>query len=341
MKTMKFWTILLAGVAVAAMPFAASAQDEGTKAGRELRAAYDKSLQGKTIAYLPIALGVPLSDEWGRVVQEEAEWRGMKYIVRDPNNNPSAMQQALTALVDQKPDVLIVQNPSVTLLMKDLKRAEAQGTHVIQVNMASNYKSGAFVGVDWREIGRMLANETVKACGTGSGKSGKVQIVQGELTAAASVDQVGAIMEILNKDPNIKVVSNQAANWDANTALNVTATVIQQHPDLCASIGFWGIMESGAAQAIRNAGKIDDVKVFASGEGSQLDCDQVTSGNFSKFLSYKATEQGHDLMFAAETLLMSGDKPGTKNLSYYTRPIWIDKSNASLGGTCFALPKKN
>ena len=92
--------------------------------------------------------------------------------------------------------------------------------------------------------------------------------MQGELTAAASVDQIGGIMEYLNKDPNIKVVSNQAANWDANTALNVTATVIQQHPDLCASIGFWGIMESGAAQAIRNAGKIDKVKVYASGEGS-------------------------------------------------------------------------
>ena len=82
MKTTKFWTILLAGVAVAAMPFAASAQEEGTKAGRELRAAYDKALQGKTIAYLPIALGVPLADEWGRVLQEEAEWRGMKYSVR-------------------------------------------------------------------------------------------------------------------------------------------------------------------------------------------------------------------------------------------------------------------
>ena len=35
----------------------------------------------------------------------------MKYVVRDPNNNPSAMQQALTALVNDKPDVLIVQNP--------------------------------------------------------------------------------------------------------------------------------------------------------------------------------------------------------------------------------------
>ena len=145
------WTALIAGVAIAAMPLFATAQEEGgTKTARELRSSYDKALQGKTIAYLPIALGVPLSDEWGRVVQEEAEWRGMKYIVRDPNN-PSAMQQALTALVDQKPDVIIVQNPSVTLLMKDLQaRREPKGTHVIQINMSSEHKSGAFVGADWR-----------------------------------------------------------------------------------------------------------------------------------------------------------------------------------------------
>src|SRR5215831_9981612 len=142
--TFKAWTsrtltLLFAGAVLAALPTLAAAQEEGgTKTARELRAAYDKALQGKTVAYLPFALGVPLSDEWGRVVKEEAEWRGMKFVVRDPNNNPSAMQQARTALVDQKPDVLIVQNPSVTLLMKDLKRAEAQGTHVIQINMSSN-----------------------------------------------------------------------------------------------------------------------------------------------------------------------------------------------------------
>ena len=145
-------------------------------------------------------------------------------------------------------------------------------------------------------------------------------------------------MDTFKKDPTIKVVSNQAANWDANTALNITATVIQQNPDLCASIGFWGIMESGAAQAIRNAGKIDQVKVYASGEGSQLDCDQVNQGNFYKFLSYKATEQGHDLVAAAVTLLEDDEKPGTKHLEYYTQPIWLDKTNAS-GGNCFALPK--
>jgi ribose transport system substrate-binding protein len=329
--------LALAGAFAVGAPHAIAQEEGGTKTAHEVRSFYDNAVKGKTIAFLPIALGVPLQDEWARVISTEAAWRGMKYVVRDPNNNPSAMQQALTALVNDKPDVLIVQNPSVTLLVKELKRAEAQGTHVIQINMSSNYKSDAFVGADWYEVGRMLAEDAVKECGTGSGKSGKIQIVQGELTAAASVDQIGGIMDVFKKDPAIKVVSNQAANWDANTALNITATVIQQHPDLCASIGFWGIMHSGAAQAIRNAGKIDQVKVYASVEGSQLDCNQINTGNFYKVLSYKATEQGHDLVATAVTLLENGDKAGTKHLAYFTQPVWLDKSNAS-GGNCFQLP---
>lgn len=329
----------LAVTALVAGPTMVRAQEEtGTKTAHELRADYDKDLKGKTIAFLPIATGVPLMDEWGRVIKTEAEWRGMKFIVRDPNANPAAMQQALAALVDEKPDVIVVQNPSVTLLQKELKRAESQGTHVIQMNMSSNYKSDAFVGADWYEVGRMLAEDVVKQCGTGSNTSGEVQIVQGELTAAASVDQIAGIMDTLNKDKAIKVVSNQAALWDANNALNITATVIQQHPDLCASIGFWGIMQSGAAQAIRNAGKIEKVKVYASGEGSQLDCDQVNQGNFYKFLSYTATEQGHDAFVAAEELLEGGTKAGSSHHEYYTRPVWLDKANAS-GANCYPLPK--
>jgi ABC-type sugar transport system substrate-binding protein len=330
-------TVSLTAFALWGLQGTARAQDE-TKTAHELRADYDKDLKGKTIAFLPIATGVPLMDEWGRVIKNEAEWRGMKFVIRDPALNMSAMQQALTALVDQKPDVIVVQNPSVTLLMKELKRAEAEGIHVIQMNMSSNYKSDAFVGADWYEVGRMLAEDVVKACGTGSGTSGEVQIVQGELAAAASVDQIAGVMDTLKKDSAIKVVSNQAANWDANKALEISATVIQQHPNLCASIGFWGIMQSGAAQAIRNAGKINQVKVYASGEGSQLDCDQVAQGNFYKFLSYTATEQGHDAFVAAETLLEGGAKPGTAHKEYYTRPIWLDKSNAS-GANCYPVPK--
>lgn len=318
---------------------AVAANAQGTKTSLELRAAYDEAIKGKSIAFLPISLGVPLADAWEHVLRTEAEWRGMNYEVRDPSNNPTAMQQALTALVDSRPDVLIVQNPSVTLLMRELQRAEKQGTHVIQVNMASNYKSDAFVGVDWREIGRMIGEDVVQQCGAGSGKSGKVAIIQGEITADASIDQMAGLNEAFAKDPSIKIVSNQAANWLADTAKSLTDVVIQQDPDLCAHIGFWGIMESGAAQSIRNAGKIDDVKVYASGGGSQLDCDQVLSGNFYKYLSYNAMQQGHDLMATAVSLLQNGEAAGTRNISFYTRPVWLTKDNAT-AGNCFPFPLK-
>ena len=51
------WTAVVAGIAFAALPFLATAQEEGgTKTARELRADYDKSLKGKTVAYLPLSL---------------------------------------------------------------------------------------------------------------------------------------------------------------------------------------------------------------------------------------------------------------------------------------------
>ncbi len=78
----------MTAIAVSGLQGTVSAQEEGgTKTAHELRADYDKDLKGKTIAFLPIATGVPLMDEWGRVIKTEAEWRGMKFIVRDPALN--------------------------------------------------------------------------------------------------------------------------------------------------------------------------------------------------------------------------------------------------------------
>ena len=54
---------LFGGALLAALPMIAAAQEEGgTKTPRELRDSDDKSVKGKTIAFLPIALGIPLQD---------------------------------------------------------------------------------------------------------------------------------------------------------------------------------------------------------------------------------------------------------------------------------------
>ncbi len=332
---------LLAALLLApCLPPRARAADglSGGGSSKELVERTQKALEGKTIAWVPVALGNPLTDEWTSVIRREAEANGMKFVLRDPNFNATAELQAVSALIGEKPDVLVVHNPNVQILAKELKRAQEAGIYVIQVNMVSNYKTDAYIGANWFQLGRMMGDDVVKQCGQGSGKSGEVQIVQGELTSSASLDQLSGILEAFKKDPSIKVVSNQAANWDANKALEITNTVIQQHPNLCASLGFWGVMEAGAAQAIKAAGKIDQVKIYASGEGSRLDCDLLQQGMFYKYLSYTAPIQGHDIMQLASFLLQSGQKPGTMHLADYTQPIWLDKETGK-GAACYDLQK--
>lgn len=333
-------SLLAALLLAAGLPGRTCAADElaGGNSSKELVERTRKALEGKTVAWVPVALGNPLTDEWTAVIKQEAEGQGMKFVLRDPNFNATAELQAVSALIGEKPDVLIVHNPNVQILAKELRRAQEAGIYVIQVNMVSNYKTDAYIGADWFALGRMMGEDVVKQCGQGSGKSGEVQIVQGELTSSASLDQLAGIMEAFKQDPSIKVVSNQAANWDANKALEITNTVIQQHPNLCASLGFWGVMEAGAAQAIKAAGKLDQVRIYASGEGSRLDCDLLQQGMFFKYLSYTAPIQGHDIMQLASFLLQSGQKPGTLHLADYTQPVWLDKENGK-GAACYDLKK--
>ena len=186
----------------------------------------------------------------------------------------------------------MVHNPNVQLLAKQLEQAEKQGSYVIQVNMVSNYKTDAYIGVDWGKLGAMIATDIVKKCGKGSGKSGKVQIIQGELTSAASLDQLAGAKPIYAADPTIKIVSDQAANWDATKAHDITATVLQQNPDLCGIHGFWDVMSLGAAEAVKQAGLSGKVVLDVSGDGARAACDGVESGQFTNYFSYDAQQQG-------------------------------------------------
>ena len=73
-------------------------------------------------------------------------------------------------------------------------------------------------GADWNRIGREIAEDIVAECGAASGKSGKVAIVPGQLTAADSVIMNEAAFKVFEAHPEIEVVSNQASDWDPEKA---------------------------------------------------------------------------------------------------------------------------
>jgi len=321
------------------LPGAISAQDvplAASPAALAVKQNFDAAFEGKTIAFVPITMGIPLTITWRDTIEKEAAELGMNFVMRDPNFDMAAMSQAVTALIGEKPDIMVVHNPSVQLLAKLLKRAEAAGIHVIQINMASSYPTSAYVGADFYRIARETAEDIVAECGAGSGKSGKVAIVQGVATSSVNIEQLTAAMAVFDQHPEIQVVSSQPANWDGGKAREITTTVLTQHPDLCATFGFWGIMQMGAGQAVKEAGLTDDVLVYANGGGPQVICDAIEGGLIDKYWNFNAELQGHDIMTVAKMILQSGQAPGQLHTAIFSPASVTTAENAATA--CWQMP---
>jgi ABC-type sugar transport system substrate-binding protein len=300
----------------------------------ELRDHARGALAGKTAAFVPVGMGTPLMEEWNRQMKRGFEAAGMKYVVRDPNWDTSKQAEAVQSLINQKPAVLVVHNFDVQILAKLVQQAQDVGIYVIQINMVSNTKTDAFVGADTIDLGRRIATDIVGACGKGTDTSHKVQIVQGDATSGFTLDVMAGAKQVFDQDSSVKIVSTQAANWDRTKAHDITATVIQQHPDLCASWGFWDQMQYGAAAAIKEAGKIGQVKVFTS-DHSTVACEGIRDGLFYESYGYSVPTQGSDIVAIAKQLIIGGQKPGTTRIADYTPLVKIDKSNWNQPGICY------
>ena len=317
---------------------ASSALAQGKGLDEPFRAGYMKALAGKTVGYIPVAMGFDLTQGWLDGLKKELEPSGMKVVLRDPNWSTNAGAQAFTALIAEKPAVIVIHNPDVQTYAKLIKKAEDEGIYVIQINMRSSQASTAFVGADWVEIGEKQTLAVVEAC---KGKSNKIAIVQGAPTAAASAYTLKGVENVLAKNPQIKVVSTQAADWDAAKAKALTQTVLKQNPDLCGIVGFWDGMDIGTAAAIKEAGLTGKVFLATSGGGEQKGtCDLVKSGAFDLDLSYDVPTQASNMAAMVKWLVQGGLKPGAAKQNIYTTLIPVTKDNASKEGTCWKLATK-
>ena len=301
------------------------------------RDAYYAAFKGKKVAFVPVAMGFDLTEGWAAGIKQALEPLGVTFEIRDPNWSTDAGAQAITSLIQEKPDVIVVHNPDVQSYARLLKKAEEAGIYVVQVNMRSSYSTDGFVGADYVGMGEAIANRLVDKCSPANGGNGKIAITQGVLTAAASVYQMEGIDNVLSKHPEMKVVSNQAADWDATKARTIMATVLQQHPDLCGVVGFWDVMDVGTGAAIKESGK--NVYLITQGGGNQAACDNLANGTFSEVVVYNVLGQARDIADMIKILLLTKPKPGATKSTLFTPLTFLTKDNMK-PGSCWSLEAK-
>ena len=322
-------TVALAGL-VSTAALAAGIDDPA-------RAPYYAAFDGKTVAFVPQGMGYDLTEGWAAGLKKYLAPLGVKIEIRDPNYNTDAGAQAITELIQQKPDAIVVQNPDVQSYSKLLKKANEAGIYVIQVNMRSTYTSDSFVGADYVGMGEVLANRMIDKCSPANGGNGKISITQGVITAAASALQMKGIDNVLSKHPEMKVVSSQAADWDATKARSIMATVLQSNPDLCAAAGFWDVMDVGTAAAIREAKK--NVYVITEGGGNQAACDNLNNGSFDEVIVFDVPEQSRDITDMLKSLFQNKPPAGSTHTTLFT-PLKYFTKDTLKPGACWAFEAK-
>ncbi len=105
--------LLVAACAAMTVGLSTSALAQGKGIDDPFRDGYSKSLKGKVVGYIPVAMGFDLAQGWLAGLKRELEPLGVKIVSRDPNWNTNAGAQALTSLIGEKPDAIVVHNPDV------------------------------------------------------------------------------------------------------------------------------------------------------------------------------------------------------------------------------------
>ncbi|HVJ41578.1 MAG TPA: sugar ABC transporter substrate-binding protein [Dongiaceae bacterium] len=297
---------------------------------------YFEAMKGKKIGYVPFSMSYDLSKGWYAGMQIQAKELGYEIITRDPNWNTDVGVQAMDQLINAKPDIIVLQNPDLQSYAKLLKRGTEAGIHFISVNIKSAYPT-YYIGEEWELNGEAEAQYIVDKCGAGTGRSGKVAVVQGILTSAASAYQIRGVTEVFSKHPEIQIVSNQSANWDAGKAHEITQSVLQQNPDLCGVIGFWDGMDIGAGSAVKEAHMEDKVFVVSSGGGyKEAACDRLMDGTYAAYFSYDVRGQARDINNLIRILLQSKPAPDAPKFTLPTRGELLTKDNIK-PGSCWTM----
>jgi ribose transport system substrate-binding protein len=160
----------------------------------------------------------------------------------------------------KSPDALILVPMNGTALVPKILEANNMGIPVITADTRADEKFAkveTFVGLDEKTSFMGMANYVVEQMGG----TGKVAILEGFRGSSTAELRLAGMMEVFNAAPGIEVVASISADWDREKGLKAAEDILQAHPDINAILGSNDQMALGAVQAVKSAGKLDDVLI--------------------------------------------------------------------------------
>lgn len=237
----------------------------GTESG--CRRSDESSPGGPTIALVMKTLNNPFFVDMERGAKEAAQRLGVNLLVQAAEREVDVekQMQIVENLIERKVSALCVTPSGSKEIVPAIAKANQARIPVLIVDTrvdanalrAASAQAATFIGSDNIEGGRIAGRFLAERLA----HKGQVAILEGIPGHETGDARLKGFREVIDREPAMKVVASQNANWERDQGYNVFQNLLQSHPDIQGVFACNDLMALGAVEAIAAAQKAGRVLV--------------------------------------------------------------------------------
>lgn len=243
----------------------------------------------------PITIGVSLLNESNEFIvmlneamEAKATALGVKLLVNDAQGSAERQVQQVESFIAQHVDAIILNPCEVEASSPAVDKAVAAGIPIVNMNSETKSAPTAFVGSRDEESAQLAMEYVAKRL---NGK-GNLLMMDGVMGQAAQIKRAQGAREILGKNPALKLLAGQSADWDRAKAMSLMENWIQSYgTTIHAVFAQNDEMGMGALLALERA-KLKDKVVLVSVDAITDALQAVRDGRLDATVFQDARQQG-------------------------------------------------
>lgn len=253
----------------------------------------------------------------------------MDFIVRAPTSNVSTITDQgniLEDLVGRKVDAIALATESDKAMLPYLREAAKANIPVFLFNMSTIDPENVYyvtsIGYDQKKAGQVIGEWVATHF-----KEGNIGLLTG-YPGIVDTQRMDGFKEAIAKNPGLKIVASQIANWNRADGQKVTESMLTAHPEISIIFSDYDEMTLGALSVVKNRHLLDKVKLVGFG-AEQAGIDAVKDGTFQATVLVHEYATGYDIIDAINNFCIKGQ---SVDKVIYREPTVIDSSNVDKVG---------
>lgn len=255
---------------------------------------------------LSIGIESDFMSQFRSAMEAEAERVGVELIGFNANGDPNAQINHIQDFIIQDVDAIIYIAAGAGAAGVPVRDAREAGIPVVTVDRNPEDEPGdTFIATDSVESARVLGDHVIEV----TGGTGNLAIIQGQIGTTPELDRDEGFTQAMEQAPGIVEVARQASElWAQEEGFAIAQDMLSANPEIDIIFARADGMALGAAQAVRAAGRSDDILIFGH-DGDPAALEAVLDGTLEATMTQQNQHMGRLAIQSAIDLINGEDVP--------------------------------